>query len=259
MSEMYVDPPHLTVAVYSTRPETTTFAMMCDVVRDLGSDPVNMVEVAPMDLDFELLSDLGDASMVEVVNPARRAQLVAGRDPSLRVIRARYSHRKFGKVIVHYGLRNGSGPHPIGATVSADALGFPEELWSARMRRSASAITGWTRDILQAAVSKINPLYGAIGVEFSLSSVPELIAGDYGLSTELFVSRQLLDEDRRLDSKLREAFSGGEITDWNEGTFYSGWSPYNTRRASVRDPTFTIRTAARALASALRTDSQFKL
>jgi hypothetical protein len=257
MSEMYVDPPHLTVAVYSTDPEIATFAMMCDVVREFGSEPVNMVEVAPKDRDFELLADLGDAKTLEVVDPARRAQLVAGQDPGLRVIRARYSHRKYGKVIVHYELRNGSGPHPIGATVSAGAMGFPEELWSASMRRSVYALAGWTRDILRAAAAKLNPLYGAIGAEFALSPPQELIAGGHDLATELFVSRCLLDEDRWLDSKLREAFAGGEITDWNEGIFYSGWPPYNTRRASVKDAEFTIRAAARALAGALRTDSQF--
>lgn len=256
---MYPDPPHLTVAVYSTQPEITTFAMMCDVVRDLGCNPVNMVEVAPIDRDFELLTDLGDAATVEVVDPARRAQLVAGQDPGLRVIRARYSHREFGKVIVHYELRNGSGPHPIGVTVSAGAQGYPEDLWSASMRRSAYAIAGWTRDVLQAASSRINPLYGAIGVEFALSPPQELIAGGSDLGTELFVSRRLLDEDRSLDSKLREAFSGGEITNWREGTFYSGWAPYNTRRASVRDTAATIRAAARALANALRTNSQLEM
>jgi hypothetical protein len=63
---------------------------------------------------------------------------------------------------------------------------------------------------------------------------------------------------RRLDSKLREVFSGGESPDWDEGTFYSGWPPYNTRRASVRDAGFTIRAAARALANALRTDSHLE-
>lgn len=118
---MYVNPPHLTVAVYSADPEIIAFARMCDVVRDLGYDPRNLVEVAPAALDFELLADLGDAMMVQEVNPARRAQLVQDQDPGLRVIRAAYYHREFGKVIVRYELRRGSGPHPIGVTVSAGA------------------------------------------------------------------------------------------------------------------------------------------
>lgn len=255
MSEMYADPPHFTIAVYSADPEITTFARMCDVVRDLGCDPCNLLEVAPVNCDFELLSDLGDEMALEEVEPARRAQLVAGQDSSLRVIRARYHHREFGKVIVHYELRHGSGQHPIGATVSGGAFGFPAELWSASMRRSAYSLDRWAHSVLRAAAEKCNPLYGAAGVEFSLSTPQELIAGEHDLSIELFVSRRLLDADGSLDSKLRAAFSGGEITHWSEGTFYSGWD-YNAQRASVADTTFTVRTAARALASALRTDSQ---
>jgi hypothetical protein len=223
------------------------------VARDLGCDPVNLVEVAPKDRDFELLADLGDARTIEKVSPIRRAQLVAGQDPALRVIRARYSHREFGKVIVNYELRHGSGPHPIGVTVSADALGYPEDDWSASMRRSACALDDWSRDVLRAAAAKCDPLYGAIGVEFSLSPPQELMASTQpGLTTQLFVSRHLLDEDRRLDPKLREAFSGAEITDWNEGIFYTGWAP-------DRDREFTIRAAARALANALGTDSQWEM
>jgi hypothetical protein len=258
MSEMYADPPHLTVAVYSAEPEITTFARMCDVVRDLGCDPRNLVEVAPVDRDFELLADLGDARMVQEVDPARLTQLVQGQDPSLRVIRAAYSHREFGKVIVRYVLREGSGPHPIGVTVSAGPYGLPEEMWSASMRRCAYAMDGWTRNVMQAAAARCHPLYGAIGVEFSLSPPEELIAGGHDLSIELFVSRHLLDADISLDSKLRAAFSGGEVTNWDEGTFYSGWA-YDAQRASVRDTTFTVRAAASALATALRTYSQSQM
>jgi hypothetical protein len=251
MSDLYVEPPHLTTAIYSDRPETETFARMCDVVLKLNCTPLGLLDVAPRDRDFELLSDLGAAREVRAVSPARRSQLIAGQDPELRVLRAGYAHRKFGKVVVEYIQRIGPGPHPIGVSVGSDSLGVPDSLWSASQRKAAYAIAGWSRDVLEAAVSKCNPLYGAIGVEFSLPTVRQLKDGKARLTTELFVSRRLLDRDQSLEEKLRRAFAGGDVISWVDGLFYAGWAPFTSTRATVEDPRMTIESAVSALRRAL--------
>jgi hypothetical protein len=67
-----------------------------------------------------LLSDLGTASEILKPSPAQYVRLVGGRDPELRALRVAYLHRKFGKVILEYQQRAGSGMHPIGGSLSLD-------------------------------------------------------------------------------------------------------------------------------------------
>lgn len=251
MPEMRLQPPHLTVAVYSGQSEVETFAQMYDIARELGCVPLNVVEVAPMECDFELLSDLGIASKTLKPDSTRLGQLIAGQDPALRVLRAGCSHRKFGKVIIEYQQKTGPGAHPIGVSVAADSLGIPEQLWSASQKRSAYAIAEWSRTLLETAVPRCAALYGAVGVEFSLPTPWQLSNGKPRLATELFVSRRLLDQDEAGERKLRQAFSGGEVVVWGEGVFFSGWAPYNSRRITVDDPTVVTDAAARVLRSSL--------
>jgi hypothetical protein len=92
MAELYPDPPHLTVAIYSERPEVETFARMHDVALQLGCDPLNTIEISPADQEFELLSDLGTSKEILQVAPTRYAQLVAGEDHKVRVLRAGLVH-----------------------------------------------------------------------------------------------------------------------------------------------------------------------
>lgn len=251
MPELYVEPPHLTTAIYSDRPETETFARMCDVVLELNCTPLGLLDVAPLDRDFELLSDLGAAREVREVSQVRCSQLIAGQDPELRVLRAGYAHRKFGRVVVEYIQRVGAGPHPIGISVGSGALGVPDSLWSASQRKAAYAIAGWSRDMLEIAASRCAPLYGAIGIEFSLPGARQLKAGKGKLTTELFVSRRLFDLDQILEEKLRRAFAGGDVTPWADGMFYAGWAPFTSTRATVDDTKMTIESAASSLSRAL--------
>src|SRR5262249_52879679 len=130
MSELYVEPPHLTTAIYSDRPETETFARMCDVAIELNCTPLGLLDVPPLDRSCDLLSSLGDATRVREVSQVRCSQLIAGQDPELRVLRAGYAHRKLGRIIVEYIQRIGAAPHPTAISVGSDSLGVPDSLWS---------------------------------------------------------------------------------------------------------------------------------
>jgi hypothetical protein len=251
MSELYPQPPHLSVAVYSDRPEAETFARMCDAARDLGCVSLNLVEVAPADLDFELVSDLGAAKEIRPVSPAEFTELVADPASATRLLRAGFSHRKYGKVVVEYVQRVGLGRHPIALTVASDSLGIPDSIWSGRQRKSAYALAAWSTSALRTASSLSDPLYGAIGIEFSLPAAPKLAAGQGRVPSEVFVSRRLIEADQSLEERLRQAFAGGDVAAWEHGRFYSGWAPFTSRRVSVEDPKAAADNAARALRSAL--------
>jgi hypothetical protein len=257
MSEMYSEPPHLMVAVYAdNQPDIDTFALTCDVVQELNCTPLGLIEVGPSDQEFELLSDLGTAREILKPSPARYVQIIAGQAPELRALRVAYRHRKFGKVIVEYQQRIGPGMHPICVSLSAGPLGIPESLWSASQRRSTYAIAEWSCSVLEMTVLRCDALYGAIGVELSLPTPWQLWNKKPRLATELFVSRRLMDASVLLEGKLRQAFSGGKVSDWQNGLFFSGWAPYNLERASLGNPAIATNVAASALRSAFSGDAQ---
>jgi len=249
--DMYLEPPHLTVSIYSDQPEVETFARMCDVAQKFDCVPSNLVDVAPLNQDFELLSDLRGAREVMHPSTVQYARHIAGKEPELRALRAEFNHRKFGRVIVEYLQGIGPVAHPIGLSASAGSLGIPENLWSTGQRRSAYSIADWTRSLLELATLQCNALYGGIGVEFTLLTPWKIKEGAPRFATEIFISRHLIDRSVTLERKLRQAFPGGETTSWNNGLFFSGWAPYNLSRGTVADPAVTSDIIGRALKSAL--------
>jgi hypothetical protein len=92
----------------------------------------------------------------------------------------------------------------------------------------------WSRLLLETVSSKCLPLYRGINVE-AAQPTPQRLAEKKGkISTELFVSRRLLDGDDSLDGQLRKAFSGGDAEIWANGVFYSGWAPHMSRSGIQR-------------------------
>lgn len=232
MADIYPAPPHLTVSIYCERPELESFALMHDVASEFGCQPANVVEVAPVDQEFELVSDLGFAKELLKIDSRRYSQLIAGQNPGSRVLRAGLSSRKFGKVVVEYLQRLGPGRHPVAVSLDSDALGVPESLWSAKQRRAAYSMAGWSRALLEVASSRCDALYGAIGVEYSLPTPWQIRTKSPRLPSELFISRHLVSIDG-VGESLRRTFSGGEVREWDNGTFFSGWAPFNSNHTTA--------------------------
>jgi hypothetical protein len=251
MGELYVEPPQLTVAVYGNAPERETFAQLCSVLPAAGCSPDYLLEVAPADIDFEMISDLGANRDMITVDSGRYERLLAGQEPDLRVLQARYSHRKYGHAVVGYEMRKGTGAHPVGASVSAGALGFPDSLWSAKQRREAYALADWSRSLLETAAAACKPLYGAVGIEYSLPTPSKLADTRAGIPTEWFISRDVLNQASSLEGKLRALYTEGAVTEWADGIFCSGWEPYNSERKTVGQPSETARSTARTLGRTL--------
>lgn len=251
MSEMYLDPPHLSIAMYSDQPEVVTFSRVCEVMRELGCKPLNLVEVVPRDREFELLSDLADVREILTPNLAQCNQLIAGEDPKRRVLRAGFVRRKSDTVLVEYQYKTGADRHPVAISLASRSLGLPESLWSAGQRKSAYAIAVWARAALEVATSRCGARYGFIGVESSLPTPSQIKSKKSRLATELFVSRQLLDRKKSLEDRLRQVFSDGEVVVWENGVFLSGWAPFNSRRTTLSDPAETTRLSVELLKGAL--------
>ena len=246
MTDFDLEPPHLTIAVYSDRDERQTFTQLCSVLPKLECSPTHRVEVAPAALEFEMVSDLSGNRETITVSHERYSQIIASLEPGLRAVRAGYSHPKYGNVVAEYEIKEGPDPHPIGASLSAGDLGFPDFLWSAEQRSAAYSMAEWTLSILKAAASACQPLYGAIGVEYSLPTPTKLADSSAVFPNNWFVSRALLIQYPSLEEQLRTIYSDGEVTDWEEGVFCSGWAPYNSGRRTLSQPEEAARNFAAA-------------
>lgn len=248
MGDFYPEPPHLIVALYCECPEGDTFRLLNDVIIELGGQPANAVEVAPADQEFELLSDLTGHKRILSVDSDLYGELIAGEDTKTRVLKAGFTNRQCGRLVVEYLQRVGPGRHPVAVSTGSGSLGIPDFLWTTAQRQNAYSMGEWSRELLETVCSRWDVLYGAIGVEFSMPTPWQIKTKRPRLPTEIFVSRQLAGQGGLVEEGLRRAFVDGELLEWNSGLFLSGWAPFNANHVTVTDPS---KTAAAAL-SALR-------
>lgn len=249
MSELYPAPPHLSVAVYSDQPEERTFAQMCDVAARTGCLPLNVALATSAGAEFEMVSDL-DREEIQV-SPDRFERLILGQDTEARALRAGFRHPGLGTAVVGYVPGTDTGTHAVEISIGSDWLGMPEEFWDDENRRAAYARADWSIDVLRAAVERCDPLYGSIGVEFSLPTPRAICEKEWDLRAELFVSRHLLRKDTSLETRLRDAFAEGEVTGWDSGIFCVAWAPYSTKRTTASDIGRARDAAANAIRDAL--------
>jgi len=136
--------------------------------------------------------------------------------------------------------------HPVAVSVSADALGLPEELWKAKDRKAAYKLAGWATDVLRRLAGRTGAVYGAIAVEETLPTPSALrtgasIAGLPFLSAELPAS--VLD-------KFHAAFGRTQPVHWAEGTLFPGWKPFAQGNPAAVDRA-ALAAASAALGNAL--------
>lgn len=251
-SNLYPAPPHLTIAIYSAGSESECFAAICESITQVDCHPNGTVEVAPWEATFELRSDLAGQSSILDVDRERFTQLVAGQDASMRPIRAGYRVRS-DVVVVEYLASSGGDRHPIGISTGAGALGIPVEMWQKNERKSAGKLARWAIDVLQLVVTQCDPIYGAIGVEYSLATPHELASRNATLPSEVYLSRGLAS-----DASIRDAFGndfrGAEVAEWLAGWFYSGWEPFNSSGTTLPQSQIHPTRASAILGRALSRD-----
>jgi hypothetical protein len=252
MVALYPEPPHLTIAVYPNGSEHQCFAALCRLVEEMGCAPSGPIELAPWGADFALRSDLAGRSAILDVKPDRFARIVAGEDSDGWAVRAGFQRKGGGLVLVEYLAAADRDRHPIAVSVAADGLGIPIELWRKPERVSAARLADWATNILRELTVRCEVWYGAIGVEYTLATPSDLANGSASLPSELFVSRPLLDVDAALDEALLGVFSDGVVSEWTGGFFYSGWAPFNSKRATLPGGDMRARRAGILLGRATR-------
>jgi hypothetical protein len=211
---------------------------------------VDLVEVAPRGQRFELLSDLGDFRKLQSPGLARIGDLIAGRDENIRVVRAAYSHRDLGKVLVEYQWKRGADRHPVCVSTAADSLGLPHHIWTDDDREAAYSIGTWARDTFEQLITECKAEYGMISVENSLPTPSMLKTLRLPLSTEIFVAGTILHRQAFLESGLRDLFATGDIKHVGDGIVFSGWAPFNSQRTTLDDPDRAARKVASLLGDA---------
>jgi len=224
-----LEPPHLSVEVYVDSPEEDTFSSLCEVVEQSGCRPNGLIEVVPWSEEFELRSDLATTSRSIEASDERFSGLIRRVEDLGRPVRARYMHKRFGRIVVEYMAGHAGERHPIAISTSAEALGMPDSLWGREEKTSARKLAEWTIALLKAATVSSDALYGGIGVEFTLPTPMKLSSGASFIPSEVFVSRNLLERHKSLLDALIEDFEGSEEAHWDHGVFFSGWAPYNRR------------------------------
>ncbi|MBP2337290.1 hypothetical protein JOF41_003468 [Saccharothrix coeruleofusca] len=109
--------------------------------------------------------------------------------------------------------------HPIAVSISAGALGWPEQLRDRSQRLSGRRLEKWAVKLLRAMASRCDPWYGTVDVEYSLPTPSALKVGKASLSPQVFVSRHA---GTTVLEAFDEAFAETAKTEWDSGQFYSG-------------------------------------
>lgn len=247
MSIIFLEPPHVSIAIYSALPEVEVFARLCHVALDLGCVASGRVEVAPRDLEFELLSDLGSEKTPMNARGRSWENLVDGSRSDIRVVRALFEHPKLKSVLVEYQQRTGPGRHPITISCNAGPLGIPDFLWARRDRKSAYALGDLLRVAFESATKDASCEYGMMGVEFTMPTPSQLGDPDTRIVSEVFVAARLLGRDEQTRGKLVAVYSEGDVRTMGHGDFYSGWAPFNEPRKSVPEPEQTAEQVRKCL------------
>jgi hypothetical protein len=231
-SNLYPEPPHLTISVYPDSSESECFAAACGVVEGIGCRPSGTVEVAPWEMEFELRSDLAGKSSLLDLQPDRFRSIITGSDRSVRPVRAGYTARGGRVVLVEYLASPHNDLHPIGVTIAAGPLGIPGKLWGRHERTSASRLVRWTLEVLQELTTRYRVAYGAVGVEYSLATPSELASDAATLPSEVFLSRTIATDFPQIKEAFARDYRDGVVIEWPSGWFFSEWEPFSSKQVS---------------------------
>lgn len=230
MRELYPDPPHLSVSLYSENlSEDAAFAAVCRAVQEAGGTPTGNLEIFPRAHDFCWASELTDVSQAQTVAEDAFWLLIEGKDPQTRIAKAGFTADTPGLVVISLKSKGDNDPsrHPVAASMYADQLGIPAQLRNKCDDARAKALAMWAETLMRIACDNIAPLYGAMMVEETLPTPPKL---DKLRSKDVFVPDRLLAADHALEPDLRNHYGDDRISRWRTGIFYAGWQGFHPDR-----------------------------
>lgn len=119
----------------------------------------------------------------------------------------------------------------MAVSLSADALGLPESLWSSKERKAGSQAGYWATEVLREPATHCGATYGPIGVEENLPpQAPSLRRVDRNVGVHL------VHAVRRRHDQVQTAFERPRSIHWPTGQSYSGWQPCPRRTGRPCSP-----------------------
>ncbi|MGW7351776.1 hypothetical protein [Streptomyces sp. NPDC054784] len=232
MEQLYPEPPHLTISLYSDEDETLTYAKICKALQNFDCTGLEILQVVRKNQLFESLSDL--SGEIETINAqqVRWNTLTSGEDTELRVVKAGFWHRKLGKVVASYLAAPAMNRHPLEVFISADALGFPLHLLEKQQRAAAYARARWTKMLAQTVFSVTGAQYGAIAVEQTIPPPCLMRSRPPAEITEIYVASDVLAGHPGLESGLAQVYADFSIENWKTGNLYCAWGPFTQREST---------------------------
>jgi hypothetical protein len=238
VTDLYPEPPHLMIAVWVASDDEVAFGQACDTAVEYGCTPSGVVEVAPRGRPFAMLQDLEDRSTAQL-SGAEFESMVHGAGSESRPLKAGYRAKRLGTVIIEHLFGTEKEPHPVAISLSAGALGWPEDPWTSKDRKAAYKLADWATDVLRDLTARTGALYGSIAIEETLPTPTALRAGT-PISTLPFLSTKLAPAVLRT---FHTAFPQTHPVNWPHGTFFPAWHPF------ARGVPSTVNRAALATAS----------
>jgi hypothetical protein len=258
MTLIYIDPPHINAALYFDHSNSRKMLLeVCQQIQNAKQTDLLSIDFLPDTQfpQFAMLSDL--AARLETVY----SDLEQYFTQAIQIMQVSFHSPNAGTFSVLFDCipdnTVGFEVHPISITVSGSLLAMPpNSSLKARERHKAAKNAQFLLEVFCTVCDVLDPLYGAIQVESSLPTPFELIDGQAYIGTELFVSTRLSNADKKLNVRLTELFKDGFQEQWRTGTFFSGWSVFNSAKKTVELPLLVSKQAAYNLGQAIR---QYKL
>lgn len=266
MLRLYPEPPHISVAFCLDRlgPQEG-FAAVCEALFATGATPTGDVEqVRSLQFPrFAMISDLAsqlEEEKIEIrsdkdVKALMRA--IQEDHAGSKILRAGFETRQAGLAVVAFeplpDTMDRNATHPLSITVGGSLISMPAQVSLSKQNRQKSIkLAEFLVTLLRSVCELHEPLYGGIVVEANFPSLEELVIGTARVGTELFLSRRVQQLDPRIGHDMAQVFLGGSLEHWTTGTFFSGWSIFNSNARMVDKPLHVGETAARRLGRALK-------
>ena len=265
-SRLYPEPPHVSAGFYLDKlGPREGFTRVCEALIATGGTPTGEVELVrslhfPR---FTMISDL--ASQLETTKLDIRKgqddkawkQMVQTHSSGKQLLRAGFETPRAGLAVVAFepipDNADKDSLHPISVTMSGSLISMPAQVSLSKTNRQQAITLGrFLLTVFRSVCESLEPLYGGIVVEASFPSPEEMANDTARMGTELFLSRRLEELDPQLERDMGIIFLTGSSERWKTGTFFSGWSIFNSDVRTVDRPLEVGSMAARRLARALK-------
>lgn len=220
MTDLYPEPPHLSVFVAPGMEQSQAFEVAWHLLLTAGCEFTGDVLVAREPGWFR---DVSDVEREVTRHRGSPRELLAAGD----VLRAQFRHRSMGLVALGVSSAAEVGEtRPLEIAIHAGPLSLPVAIWSKQDRKAAKRAMGWCERLMLDLAKQVEAPYGAVGIEAEFPSLSALASARRSplWPTTWFWSTNFGAEE---DQNALFSFMGqGSIARSNEGALFRAWQPW---------------------------------